>query len=94
MRYLPAAEAARVGGDWYDAFLQPGGATMLVIGDVVGHDTEAAAAMGQLRGLLRGIATYSDAAPGRGAPRTRPLDDHAADAHPGHRGRRPLEQTP
>jgi serine phosphatase RsbU (regulator of sigma subunit) len=36
---------------------------MLVIGDVVGHDTEAAAAMGQLRGLLRGIATYSDAGP-------------------------------
>ncbi|WP_336030550.1 SpoIIE family protein phosphatase [Geodermatophilus sp. FMUSA9-8] len=64
VRYLPAAEAARVGGDWYDAFLQPGGATMLVIGDVVGHDTEAAAAMGQLRGLLRGIATYSDAGPG------------------------------
>ncbi|TFV67098.1 serine/threonine-protein phosphatase, partial [Blastococcus sp. CT_GayMR20] len=54
---------ARVGGDWYDAFLQPSGATMLVIGDVVGHDTAAAAAMGQLRGLLRGIATYSDAAP-------------------------------
>ncbi|RBY80964.1 histidine kinase [Geodermatophilus sp. TF02-6] len=63
VRYLPAAEAARVGGDWYDAFMQPNGATMLVIGDVVGHDTEAAAAMGQLRGLLRGIATYSDAAP-------------------------------
>ncbi len=63
VRYLPAAEAARVGGDWYDAFLQPGGSTMLVIGDVVGHDTEAAAAMGQLRGLLRGIATYSDAGP-------------------------------
>ena len=63
VRYLPAAEAARVGGDWYDAFLQPGGTTMLVIGDVVGHDTEAAAAMGQLRSLLRGIATYSDAPP-------------------------------
>ncbi|WP_309229984.1 MULTISPECIES: SpoIIE family protein phosphatase [unclassified Blastococcus] len=63
VRYLPAAEAARVGGDWYDAFLQPCGTTMLVIGDVVGHDTEAAAAMGQLRSLLRGIATYSDAAP-------------------------------
>jgi serine phosphatase RsbU (regulator of sigma subunit)/PAS domain-containing protein len=63
VRYLPAAEAARVGGDWYDAFQQPGGATMLVIGDVVGHDTEAAAAMGQLRGLLRGIAAYSDAGP-------------------------------
>ena len=63
VRYLPAAEAARVGGDWYDAFLQPDGATMLVIGDVVGHDTAAAAAMGQLRGLLRGIATYSDGGP-------------------------------
>jgi PAS domain S-box-containing protein len=62
-RYVPASEAARVGGDWYDAFMQPGGSTMLVIGDVVGHDIEAAAAMGQLRGLLRGIATYSDAGP-------------------------------
>ena len=64
VRYTPAAEAARVGGDWYDAFVQPSGAMMLVIGDVVGHDTAAAAAMGQLRSMLRGIATYSDAGPG------------------------------
>jgi PAS domain-containing protein len=56
VRYRPAVEVAQVGGDWYDAFLQPPGATMVVIGDVVGHDTEAAAAMGQLRGMLRGIA--------------------------------------
>jgi PAS domain S-box-containing protein len=63
VRYTPAAEAARVGGDWYDAFLQPSGAMMLVIGDVVGHDTAAAADMGQLRSILRGIATYSDAGP-------------------------------
>ncbi len=56
VRYEPAVEVAQVGGDWYDAFLQPSGETMLVIGDVVGHDTEAAAAMGQLRGMLRGIA--------------------------------------
>jgi PAS domain S-box-containing protein len=56
VRYRPAVEAAEVGGDWYDAFLQPGGTAVLVIGDVVGHDTAAAAAMGQLRGLLRGIA--------------------------------------
>ncbi|MCU1605256.1 MAG: uncharacterized protein JWP46_1721 [Modestobacter sp.] len=63
VRYTPAAEAARVGGDWYDAFLQPSGAMMLVIGDVVGHDTAAAATMGQLRALLRGIASYSDAGP-------------------------------
>jgi PAS domain S-box-containing protein len=64
VRYVPAVEAARVGGDWYDAFLQPSGATMLVIGDVAGHDTAAAAAMGQLRSLLRGIAAYSNAGPG------------------------------
>jgi PAS domain S-box-containing protein len=59
VRYRPAVEVAEVGGDWYDAFLQPSGATVVVIGDVVGHDTEAAAAMGQLRGMLRGIA-YRD----------------------------------
>ena len=64
VRYTPAAEAARVGGDWYDAFIQPSGSMMVVIGDVVGHDTAAAADMGQLRSLLRGIATYSDAGPG------------------------------
>jgi PAS domain S-box-containing protein len=65
VRYAPAAEAASVGGDWYDAFLQDDGATMLVIGDVMGHDTEAAAAMGQLRGLLRGIAWHSGDGPAR-----------------------------
>ena len=65
VRYEPAAEAAQVGGDWYDAFLQPGGATVLVIGDVVGHDTEAAAAMGQVRGLLRGIAFTTGDGPAR-----------------------------
>ena len=62
-RYVPAAEIASVGGDWFDAFLQADGATMLVIGDVVGHDTEAAAAMGQVRALLRGIAWHSGAGP-------------------------------
>ncbi|GAB3362644.1 SpoIIE family protein phosphatase [Modestobacter lapidis] len=63
VRYSPAVRAAHVGGDWYDAFVQPDGATMLVIGDVVGHDTVAAAAMGQLRGLLRGIAFRGGAGP-------------------------------
>ena len=60
VRYVPAAQDSQVGGDWYDVFQQPDGATVLVIGDVVGHDTEAAACMGQLRGLLRGI-TYDSA---------------------------------
>jgi PAS domain S-box-containing protein len=62
VRYVPAAAGAEIGGDWYDAFLEPGGATVLAIGDVVGHDTRAAAAMGQLRSLLRGIS-YSSGAP-------------------------------
>jgi PAS domain S-box-containing protein len=63
VRYVPAVQAAQVGGDWYDAFLQPGRATVLAIGDVVGHDTVAAAAMGQLRSLLRGIAYSSGSGP-------------------------------
>ncbi|WP_198598054.1 SpoIIE family protein phosphatase [Blastococcus atacamensis] len=56
VRYVAAAQEAQVGGDWYDAFAQPDGDLVLVIGDVVGHDTRAAAAMGQLRSLVRGIA--------------------------------------
>jgi PAS domain S-box-containing protein len=55
-RYLPSADDAMVGGDWYDAFIRPDGATVVVIGDVTGHDHLAAAAMGQLRGLLRSLA--------------------------------------
>ncbi|TNM59990.1 GAF domain-containing protein [Streptomyces sp. NP160] len=56
VRYVSAAVEARIGGDWYDAFRQRDGSTVLVIGDVIGHDSRAAAAMGQVRGLVRGIA--------------------------------------
>ena len=63
VRYAPAADTAQVGGDWYDAFQQRQGATVVVIGDVVGHDAEAAAAMGQVRSLLRAIAFHSGASP-------------------------------
>ncbi|ABS03494.1 SpoIIE family protein phosphatase [Kineococcus radiotolerans] len=65
VRYSPAAEAAQVGGDWYDAFMQPGGATVLVIGDVVGHDTEAAAAMSQVRTIVRSMGALGDESPAR-----------------------------
>jgi serine phosphatase RsbU (regulator of sigma subunit) len=58
VRYRPAAQEAQVGGDWYDAFLTADGATCLVIGDVAGHDRDAAAAMGQMRNLTRGV-TYA-----------------------------------
>ncbi|WP_229051450.1 SpoIIE family protein phosphatase [Aeromicrobium sp. Leaf350] len=63
VRYEPAADVAQVGGDWYDSFVQPGGSTNVVIGDVVGHDTAAAAAMGQVRSLLRGIAMTTNEGP-------------------------------
>ncbi len=55
-RYVPARLDAHVGGDWYDAVVLPDGATLLVIGDVTGHDVTAAAAMGQLRVALRALA--------------------------------------
>jgi sigma-B regulation protein RsbU (phosphoserine phosphatase) len=54
--YLPATRHAQVGGDWYDVFAVPDGRTMLAIGDVAGHDVQAAAAMAQARGMLRGVA--------------------------------------
>jgi PAS domain S-box-containing protein len=56
VRYRPATHGVEIGGDWYDAFLQRDGATVLVIGDVMGHDIDAAAAMGQVKTLVRGIA--------------------------------------
>lgn len=64
VRYAPAAEAAQVGGDWYDVFVQPDGSLSLSIGDVMGHALAAAAAMGQLRTLVRGVAAlHGDAGP-------------------------------
>jgi serine phosphatase RsbU (regulator of sigma subunit) len=63
VRYRPATQGISIGGDWYDAFLQPDGSTVLVIGDVMGHDLEAAAAMGQLKTLVRAIAYDRQDAP-------------------------------
>ena len=63
-RYLPAQIGTAVGGDWYDAFVQPDGSVMLAVGDVSGHDIEAAATMGQVRNLVRGDAYGRDDEPG------------------------------
>ena len=63
VRYLPATRYAQIGGDWYDAFPLSAGVTMLVIGDVAGHDAPAAATMAQARGMLRAIATTAAASP-------------------------------
>jgi serine phosphatase RsbU (regulator of sigma subunit) len=51
-----------VGGDWYDAFCLPDGSLAVATGDVVGHDLEAAATMGQVRNALRAYA-FSDDSP-------------------------------
>jgi serine phosphatase RsbU (regulator of sigma subunit) len=61
-RYAPAENL--IGGDWYDAFRLPGARLGLAIGDVVGHDVDAAATAVQLRSALRGAA-LEDPAPGR-----------------------------
>ncbi|WP_461027764.1 SpoIIE family protein phosphatase, partial [Streptomyces sparsus] len=55
-RYLPAAESARVGGDWYDAIPLPGSRVALVVGDVMGHSMTSAAIMGQLRTTAQTLA--------------------------------------
>jgi phosphoserine phosphatase RsbU/P len=62
-RYHPAMDGLDVGGDWYDAFAVPGGGLALVIGDVTGHDAEAAAQMAELRNLLRAIACHQTESP-------------------------------
>nr|WP_255480266.1 SpoIIE family protein phosphatase [Quadrisphaera sp. RL12-1S] len=62
-RYAPAAAGHQVGGDWYDALRHPDGSTLLVIGDVTGHDIGAAAAMGQVRSALRTLAVATEDSP-------------------------------
>jgi sigma-B regulation protein RsbU (phosphoserine phosphatase) len=61
--YLAMAERIDIGGDWYDAFLLPGGRLALAVGDVTGHDLRAATVMGQVRNAVRAYAT-EDPAPG------------------------------
>ncbi|MEU1471195.1 SpoIIE family protein phosphatase [Streptomyces sp. NPDC005761] len=56
VRYRSARLGRDIGGDWYDVIPLPGGRVGTVIGDVQGHDTHAAAVMGQLRIVLRAYA--------------------------------------
>ncbi|MEV0638358.1 PP2C family protein-serine/threonine phosphatase [Streptomyces sp. NPDC050619] len=58
-RYAPACHGLNVGGDWYDAFTMPDGRIGLSIGDVQGHNIEAAAFMGQVRVGLRALASVT-----------------------------------
>ncbi|WP_406143159.1 SpoIIE family protein phosphatase [Streptomyces sp. NBC_01012] len=56
VRYHTAWSGREVGGDWYDVITLPRGRIGVVVGDVQGHDTHAAAIMGQLRIALRAYA--------------------------------------
>ncbi|WP_320777393.1 PP2C family protein-serine/threonine phosphatase [Streptomyces sp. CRN 30] len=63
-RYLPATHGLNIGGDWYDAFRQPDGGVIAVVGDVTGHGLRAAVMMSQLRTALRAYAV-DGGSPGR-----------------------------
>ncbi|MFD6890115.1 SpoIIE family protein phosphatase [Streptomyces sp. NPDC059957] len=53
VRYRAARMGRDIGGDWYDVVPLGEGRVGVMIGDVEGHDTDAAAVMGQLRIALR-----------------------------------------
>ncbi|GAA1939338.1 SpoIIE family protein phosphatase [Kitasatospora viridis] len=55
-RYQPAGRTALAGGDWFDVIELAGDKTALVVGDVMGHDINAAAGMGQLHTATRTLA--------------------------------------
>lgn len=54
--YVPAADQAAVGGDWYDVFRLRDGGVGVVVGDVMGHDIDSAARMGKLSTIVRSYA--------------------------------------
>jgi len=55
-RYLPASDAAEVGGDFYEAMPWPDG-VLVAIGDVQGHSLHAAIVMGELRHALHAFVS-------------------------------------
>jgi serine phosphatase RsbU (regulator of sigma subunit) len=56
--YRAADAELEVGGDWYDVIALPGHQAGIAVGDIVGHNLSATAAMGQLRSALRATAQY------------------------------------
>ena len=61
-RYLPAAAALAVGGDWYEGLVLETGQMALVVGDVTGHGVAAAADMALVRGMVSALL-HSGVAP-------------------------------
>ncbi|MFF4318969.1 SpoIIE family protein phosphatase [Streptomyces sp. NPDC001568] len=69
-RYLPAAHGLDVGGDFYDLIRVDGTTVAATIGDVQGHNVNAAALMGQVRTAVHATA---GAPPGEVLARTNRL---------------------
>ncbi|WP_344360847.1 SpoIIE family protein phosphatase [Streptomyces gobitricini] len=69
-RYLPAGHGTGVGGDFYDLIRLSGTTAAATIGDVQGHNVEAAALMGQVRAAVHASA---GAPPGEVLARTNRL---------------------
>lgn len=59
-RYEAASDLLEVGGDWYDTIPLGDGRIGLVVGDVVGHGTEAMTSMGRIRTALAALAMRAD----------------------------------
>ena len=56
VRYRAGDAGTEVGGDWYDTLQVSSNAMAVVVGDVEGHDLEAAALMGQVRAIVHSHA--------------------------------------
>jgi serine/threonine-protein kinase RsbW len=67
-RYLPAAVGVEVGGDWYDVVPINNEMVALVVGDVEGHDLDAAKIMSRLRHTLA-LLVMEERRPGRALER-------------------------
>jgi hypothetical protein len=55
-RYAAVTTGIQVGGDWYDSVPLDDGSTILIIGDVEGHNVHAAGMMYRLRSTVRAYA--------------------------------------
>jgi serine phosphatase RsbU (regulator of sigma subunit) len=62
-RYSAAGLMDEVGGDWYDTHRWPTGEVGAMVGDVVGHNLDAAATMGHLRAGCAALASHIPADP-------------------------------
>jgi serine phosphatase RsbU (regulator of sigma subunit)/PAS domain-containing protein len=79
VRYQPASDALRVGGDWYDVADLGQGRLAVAVGDVVGHGLRAAAVMGQLRSALSAL-TVADVGPAAAMTALDRVARHSPDA--------------